>query len=288
MPGQMLSPTLHIWGQTDRGRRRQRNDDHIFPVGEWPAPFTVTPEAVAAGGWLLAVADGVASTVAGDRASEAALATLVPAFYERAVAGVEIETCLLAAAREANTAVWALNQRSEPVIETGQPEAATTLVAAVIRDDMLYVAHGGDSRAYLVTPGHVVCLTNDHSVVQELLDAGLISAQEAPLHPDQGALTRALGAGADVSVDLAPPVSLELDDVLVLCSDGLTTLVSELEIADIVSDASPEQAVHRLIALANERGGYDNISVIVASRHTQQSLWRRLFGKLHHTEREEP
>ena len=273
-----ILPVLHIWGSTDRGRRRQRNDDHIFPVGVWPAPYTVTPEAIAAGGWLLAVADGVASTAAGGRASEAALATLVPSFYERVVSGLEVETSLLAAAREANAAVWALNPPPEPETQPGPPQAATTLVAAVVLEDTLYVVHAGDSRAYLVTPGHVLCLTNDHSVVQELLDTGVISEREAPSHPDQGALTRALGVEADVPVEVAPPHKLASDDALVLCSDGLTTLVSEVEIADIVCAAPPEAAVRRLIALANARGGHDNISVIVASRHSRRSFWRRLFG----------
>jgi protein phosphatase len=262
-----------IYGWSDLGRRHLTNDDSIFPAGHWPAPYPFTAGGVAHRGYLLAVADGVTMAALGAHASRQAIETLVHTYYDPPAALDSVEIALLTAALAANKAAWDLTAAEE-----NDDLAATTLVAAVIRDGVVQVIHAGDSRAYLVTPDQVVYLTSDHSVVQDLIDAGEISPEEALDHPENGVLTRALGVASHVRFDLSAPVALGVYDSLVLCSDGLSTLVHEDEIGQVVRSAAPARAVHRLIDLANRRGGYDNISVVIASPAERKSWWRRVLG----------
>jgi serine/threonine protein phosphatase PrpC len=137
----------------------------------------------------------------------------------------------------------------------------TTLTAALIYRDRVYLAHVGDSRAYLIRPGLIRRLTLDHSVVEELLRWGAISEAEATHHPYRSVLTRALGTEANIRIDLVEEVFLT-GDYLLLCTDGLTNLVSDQEIYDIIERAtSLETALDQLVGLALARGGYDNITV---------------------------
>jgi len=267
--------SVSIWGGTDPGQRHRTNQDCVFPLGEWPLPYEIVPEAISAGGYLLAVADGVSSAALSEQASQQALNSLVEHYYAHIGDGEDVESGLMAAAHAANTAAWRLTEDS-PVEEI----AATTLVAAVIRDGVAWIIHAGDSRAYLVTSQNIESLTIDHSVVQELFDGGVISAEEAQVHPEQGVLTRALGVSHRISIDLSQPIPLTDADSLVLCSDGLSTLVSEAEISQHVRRQSPARAARSLIALANRRGGYDNISVVVAGNNQNKPLWRHWLWRL--------
>lgn len=258
---------LTIWGWSDQGRQRTANEDRVLPHGAWPAPFLAGPEA-AARGYLVAVADGVSTAGLGAPAGEAALAALFTRYYASEASAV-LEA-LADAIGAANAAAWSVTRQAN-----GSALAATTLVAAALLDRTAWVAHVGDSRCYLVTPTRTEALTSDHSVVQELMDAGQIDFQEAQEHPQQGVLTRALGIGEAVAVDFSAPVVLGPEDRLLLCSDGLTTLVDEEEIGAIARRKPPQAAVEALIALANRRGGYDNISVVVAGYQDSVPWWRR-------------
>ncbi len=259
---------LAIWGWSDRGRRRTANEDRILPHGAWPAPFQAQAEAAAARGYLVAVADGVSTAGLGAAAGETALAALFDRYY--ASEAPDIHEALADAVGAANAAAWSVTQQA-----AGNALAATTLVAAVVQDHTAWVAHVGDSRCYLITPERVELLTSDHSIIQELLDAGTIGIQEAREHPQQGVITRALGIGEAVAVDFSAPVVLGLENRLLLCSDGLTTLLDEAEIGTIVRRRQPRAAVEALIALANHRGGYDNISVVIVGHLEDIPWWRR-------------
>jgi protein phosphatase len=139
---------------------------------------------------------------------------------------------------------------------------ATTVVAAVIRGDALIVANVGDSRAYVIRGDSIEQITEDHSLIAEMLNDGVINAEQAATHPYRNVILRSVGAYETVQVDLFAR-QIAPEDILVLCSDGLTHLVSNQELVDIVGAHSPAEAAQSLVALANERGGDDNISVSI-------------------------
>lgn len=144
----------------------------------------------------------------------------------------------------------------------------TTVVAACITASRLAIAAVGDSRAYRVRAGTIEQLTSDHTIVQQLVDAGQLEAKDALVHPQAHVLTRCLGSAISFKIDCISFVieasdSGEGADSLVLCSDGLYSMVSDEEIADVVSQMSPEVAVKQLVGMARARGGFDNITVVV-------------------------
>jgi hypothetical protein len=136
----------------------------------------------------------------------------------------------------------------------------TCVVLAVARNEA-YVAHVGDSRVYRIRPGSVEQVTKDHSYVQKMIDSGILTPEQAEAHPDANMLMRCLGGRADVEVDVMGPEPMLAGDRYLLCSDGLWGQVSAVEIAAMSMAFSAQDAVNRLINLANERGGPDNISV---------------------------
>ena len=144
----------------------------------------------------------------------------------------------------------------------GRP--GSTAVAVLMHPMGTEVAHVGDSRAYLVHEGQIFRITRDHSIVQELVDRGLLTPQQASHHPDANRITRALGMATDVEAELRPePVRHVPGDSFILCSDGLSDLVEDHEILGIVGSEPAAQAVGKLVDVANARGGHDNITVIV-------------------------
>jgi len=162
----------------------------------------------------------------------------------------------------ANTAV-VLRRQSNKFNEMG-----TTIVGALIEGSSVAIAHVGDSRAYLVRGDSIDQLTTDHSFVQELVERKEISKEEALPHPQSHILTQCLGSSSHVRVDakqfwIWPPESGEVGDYLVLCTDGLYSMVSEESIAAVVVSSPPLEACHELVRLANESGGFDNITVAI-------------------------
>ncbi len=141
---------------------------------------------------------------------------------------------------------------------------ATTIVVAWLLGDRLWVAHAGDSRLYRFREGVLEALTRDHSFSQELLDAGMVTEEEAKLLPSKNLVTRALGAGGEVEPEVND-YPLRIGDVLMLCSDGLTEMVDDVQIAGAIFASVPDvqRAAQRLLDMANAAGGRDNVSVIV-------------------------
>ena len=139
----------------------------------------------------------------------------------------------------------------------------TTATAIALHGNVLYYAHVGDSRLYLVRGTTISRVTHDHSYVGRLVENGLISAEEAETHPQRHILTAALGAGAEVWPETSHPIRLQAGDVLVLCTDGLWSMLSEKEIGTVVVGSEPGEACHALIQKTKDRGAPDNITVQV-------------------------
>jgi len=137
----------------------------------------------------------------------------------------------------------------------------TTLSVCIIVEDILYISHMGDSRIYIIREDKAIQITKDHSYVEELIDSGRITREQAKSHPNRNIITRALGLDREIDVD-TDTFELIKDDRVVLCTDGLTNAVEDHEIVELVIEAAgPEEAVKKLIDKANERGGRDNITV---------------------------
>ncbi len=247
---------LRSAARSDVGLRRQANEDS----------FAVDPER----GFYL-VADGLGGHTAGQvasqlaaRASVNALATLEGASVN-ALATLEGATATLSetlriAVSAANREVFATAEAKSELSGMG-----TTLVALLAQGERIALAHVGDSRAYLVKGGSIRQLTDDHSLVAELVRRREIPADAASQHPHRHVLTRALGVRRTVEPDLAE-LTPAVGDIFVLCSDGLTGHVKDEEIAAEVSrDSDLDAACGRLIELANSRGGEDNITVVVVA-----------------------
>lgn len=228
---------MRVGVKTDPGRVRPTNEDR----------YGVLPN-------LLVVADGMGGVQAGEVASQMACDTLLLYPF---TAGEAKE--LVGAIKEANRRI-----HRAAAAKPGWQGMGTTITAVLFAEGSCHVAQVGDSRAYLVRDGSIRRLTKDHSLVEELLRNGSISAAEAMLHPQRNLLTRALGTAEDVEVDI-DTLTLALDDVLVLCTDGLTAVVTDEEIvAEVMRHDEPQRAAEALVALANGRGGPDNTTVIVA------------------------
>jgi len=207
---------------------------------------------------LLVVADGMGGHQGGATASRTTVAT-ISEFFEQDTSN-NIEEMIQRAIASANARVYEMSQQDHQLEGMG-----TTVVAFVLETHhRATVAHVGDSRAYRCRRGQIEALTTDHSVVAEMQRRGLISADEAAIHPRRNEILRSVGILPEVDVDVAR-VRVAPGDRFVLCSDGLTGVVSDDEIAAVVQAESPATAVDILIQMANERGGPDNITVQVVS-----------------------
>ena len=149
----------------------------------------------------------------------------------------------------------------ESRLSAGDAQMGTTLTALVIRDRDAFLAHVGDSRAFLVRGRQIRQLTEDHSLVAELVRDGVLSSAEAEHHPNAHVILRALGIAEHVTVEAQGPLPLRSGDTLVLCTDGLTRQVRPHEIRRLAQIRPPSRACERLVSLANERGGPDNITL---------------------------
>jgi len=240
---------------TDPGRVREHNEDYLGYV---------LPHASAqlrSHGCLFALADGVGGQQKGEVAARVAVESVLDGFV-RAREGEPHKALLTRLVQTANTQVY------ETGGSTGSRTAmATTLVACALRFDRAVVAHVGDSRCYLIRSGQPKLITNDHTVVNEQARLGILSAQEAAESTSKHLLTRSVGNDMFVAVEIND-VQVEKGDVLVLCSDGLHGPVPGADIADIIAQNQYlSTAAERLIALANQRDGSDNVSVQLIRVH---------------------
>jgi protein phosphatase len=239
-------PALEIAERSDPGRdpEKQVNEDSC---GQRATRF----------GHLAVVCDGMGGHVGGKEASALALATMFETF-EKAAPDHTPRNVLRGAIEIANERVWAL----APPDATARP--GSTAVAILVHADGVEVAHVGDSRCYRLHDGKVTQITKDHSLVQGLVDAGLVKPEEAKDHPSANRITRALGTQPEVEVEVAPTaLPLVAGDVFLLCSDGLWDLVEPEDILAAVGSQPVAEAAQQLVDLANARGGHDNITAIV-------------------------
>jgi len=235
---------------SDTGKVRPHNEDRVGHV------LAETPERARSHGWLFALADGVGGHEQGEVASQAAVEALLEGFCA-ASKGESLSALLQRLVQAANARVF------EAGLASGTLGAgmATTVVACALRYDRAVVAHVGDSRCYMIRRGEVTALTRDHTVASEQARMGLLSAQEASEADSRHVLSRSLGGGLFVGVEIDDHQVLP-GDILLLCSDGLHGAVTASEIAELVGDgADLNLAAHKLVALANEKDGGDNVSV---------------------------
>ncbi|HEY6398135.1 MAG TPA: Stp1/IreP family PP2C-type Ser/Thr phosphatase [Solirubrobacteraceae bacterium] len=223
--------------RTDPGRQRRDNEDSAFVE----APVFV-------------VADGMGGAQAGEVASRIAIEAFARGLPDTGTP----EARLADRVREANRQIY---ERS--LEERDRAGMGTTLTAAYLDDARLAIAHVGDSRAYLFRNGALTRLTQDHSLVEELVKQGKLTEEEAAEHPQRSIITRALGPEPEVEVDTST-FEVEPGDLLLLCSDGLTTMVPEERVAEILASGGPvDRIAQKLIDEANEAGGRDNITVVL-------------------------
>lgn len=236
-------------GMSDIGKCRKNNEDaYYISAGDDPAEN------------LYLVADGMGGCNAGEVASSTAIEAFLAHFWKemKHAESEDMLDLLTGAMAAANRAVYEKSNSAREFAEMG-----TTMVAAAIREDRLFVAHVGDSRAYLCRKKELIPLTTDHSYVMELVKLGSITKEEAASHPKRNVITRAIGIKGDVEVDtMIQPI--REGDLLLLCSDGLSGMLKDEEIGKMLAKRSdPEKKAAHLIEEANRRGGFDNISLIL-------------------------
>jgi protein phosphatase len=235
---------LRSFAGTDVGRLRSGNEDSHLR-----------------GRTVLAVADGLGGHQGGEVASAMAVEPLAALDGHAFADAREAAEALAEAIREANLAILR-RARSDPEL---WGMGTTVTAAAIAGDRVLQLAHVGDSRAYLLrADAPLRQLTTDHTVVQEAVARGLLTRQQAAVHPQRGVVTRAVGLDPQVPVDLPEPLQLEPGDQVLLCTDGLTEVVDDEPIAAVLaSQADGDDACSALIAAANQGGGPDNVTVVL-------------------------
>ena len=270
-----LDDALEMVARTDPGRLRARNEDAVFAEP---------------GLGLAILADGMGGYNAGEVASGMAT-TLLATNFARTIAGgmadsggageVDLaERCIGNEVAIANAAIFNAAQ--------SQPQYAgmgTTLVLAWFHDNRMSVAHIGDSRLYRWRERRLVQLTKDHSLLQEMLDSGMITAEEARFSQNRNLVTRALGVDPDVRAEIHLH-DLVVGDIVLLCSDGLSDMVDDEEIALTLDTLGGNlvQAAEQLVRIANENGGRDNISVILVRVRgdyaAPRGWWHKLLARV--------
>lgn len=233
--------SVQMSGHTDPGQVRDNNEDAIL----WDA----------AAGWAV-LADGMGGHMAGEVASRLAVETLQTHLGETAKGGE---------ADRLREAVLEANQRihEQAGADVRCHNMGTTIVATLFRDGTLTCAHVGDSRLYRFSDAGLEQLSHDHSLVQELVDEGMMSSEEAAESSHKNVITRALGLEATVEADVLQ-VPLRSGELYLLCSDGLSDKIPDAELALLLQEPDLDAMAQQLVAEANRRGGEDNISVILA------------------------
>ena len=236
---------MRVYSATDVGQKRKMNQDYVFvsenPVGNLPNLFVV--------------ADGMGGHNAGDYASSHAVQTLVDEI--RRDADFNPIKVIRHAIETANTEILERSRREEHLRGMG-----TTIVVCTVVGHYAYVANVGDSRLYVIQ-GEIHQVTKDHSLVQEMVRMGEIKPEEARNHPNKNVITRAVGVEKEVNIDFFD-LRIRKGDKILLCSDGLSNMLEDNEIREIVtSGGDVEERARKLITAANQNGGKDNISVVL-------------------------
>ena len=246
-----LKPGVEVASLSDVGCQRENNEDSYLywePAGD--AEFQRK-------GRLAVIADGMGGHEGGQEASRMAVET-VREVYDQSFRD-DPQAALVESFAAAHARIQNYAERYPAFHGMG-----TTCTALVVRGHQLYFAHVGDSRLYLVRDARILRLTRDHSYVGRLVETGIVRAEDAEKHPQRHILTAALGAGREVAVDGAEQgMALRDGDDLLLCTDGLWSVVTEEELEAVVSSNSPAESCAALVKLARQRGGPDNITLQV-------------------------
>ena len=244
--------TIAVKAATDLGLKRSQNEDsHGFWIPEDEARRERR-------GVLLVVADGMGGSRAGEVASRLAVETVLGVY--RSAEDEDLAAVLGRAVAEANRVV-----HRESVAQPELQGMGTTCTAVAVRGHEAWLAHVGDSRAYLVREGAIEQLTRDHSLVAQLVRENQLTREEARIDPRRNVVTRSVGVAPEVEVDVEPfPHALRPGDTLLLCSDGLHGVVTDDELAERSAGPDLDRSCQDLISLARERGGPDNITVLLA------------------------
>lgn len=236
---------MKAYALTDVGKSRSVNQDYVFCSD---SPVGILPN-------LYIVADGMGGHRAGDLASKYAVETFVEQI--RNAKGDNPITIISDAIKYTNSGLISLAASSEDYTGMG-----TTFVAATIFDNSMYVANIGDSRLYVLSD-EIRQITRDHSLVEEMVTNGTIGREEARTHEKKNVITRAIGGAATVMADFFE-VELGNNNVIIMCSDGLSNMIEDRDIAAVAgSDDTVEAKAVKLVEMANDHGGRDNISVII-------------------------
>lgn len=238
---------MKIVAKTDKGIVRENNQD-AYAVGELPGEVA----------WAV-VCDGMGGAAGGNIASALAVKVIsekITASYNERMRDASIKNLLDSAITAANIEVYDMAYSREDLNGMG-----TTVVAAIVRDNVAFIAHAGDSRAYIVRKDDIEQITTDHSLVQTMVDRGEITKEEAEHHPKKNVITRALGVDKRIDVDFSE-VDLFENETLIICTDGLTNCVNNEDIIDDIKDGQYYAFADRLVKRANKNGGVDNITVV--------------------------
>lgn len=243
-----INAALH----TDVGRKRSINEDSVLSL------IPDDPRVLLKKGALFIVADGLGGHTKGEVASRMTVEAVSNVYYQEKQSN-DIASLLLHAVQRANEVIY---QQIDVEDKTSFGAMGSTCTAAVLHNNVAYIANVGDSRAYIVQRGLTRQISQDHSWVAEQVRAGILTQEQARGHIRGNIITRCLGTHADVEVDVfVEPV--QDGDTLLLCSDGLSNLVSDEELSAFVEQYEPQESVTQLVACANARGGIDNITAIV-------------------------
>lgn len=243
-----FTPVSFVGYWSDKGRVRSENQDSFYVP-----PANLSQDQIHVNGYLCIVADGLGGQAGGAQASAMAVRRMVEEYYRDT--NTDVAASLKRAIQSANAQVFAAPT-------PGDGHMGTTIVAAVQVAGRITIANVGDSRAYLISDGRAFQISRDHSRVQELVERGVLNADQAEAHEERSYITRAVGTMPQVQVDTFTP-SAKPGDVIVLCSDGLWGQVRSEEIARTVSKYPPQVAAQRLVNLANDAGGPDNITIVI-------------------------
>lgn len=241
---------MRIVAKTDTGLVRSMNQD-AYAAGELPVGAA----------WAV-VCDGMGGASGGDVASSVAVKTIseqITSSYREGMGSKSVKNMLDCAIAAANSTIYEMACSNELLHGMG-----TTVVAVIVAGGVAYISHAGDSRAYMLTGGEIRQLTRDHSMVQELVETGRLTAEEARTHPRKNVITRALGVSAQINAEFSEE-TISDGDVLMICTDGLSNYISDSDIVDVTRHHSYYELADELIKRANSNGGGDNITVVAIS-----------------------
>jgi serine/threonine protein phosphatase PrpC len=235
---------IHFFAKTDVGKVRSANEDYFLS------------EKITANEFLFIVADGMGGHQAGDVASRLASETFSSSYKALRKKNTAIMESMESAIKKANSVVF--EKAAADIEKRGM---GTTFSAMIIADMKASIAHVGDSRVYLIRKSKIKKITTDHSFVEKLVEEGRISPEEAREHPQKNVLYMSLGARENLTPEIVPSMVMEDGDALVMCSDGLSNMVTDEDLMKTVMDYYPEDAANALVKLANANGGADNITL---------------------------